>query len=145
MRESGWNQYAYNPSGATGIPQALPYTKMPRAAWLPWQGGSANPRAQIGWMIGYIASTYGDPVRAAQHEAAFNWYDRGGWLPPGLSLAYNGTGRPEAVGGGGTVINITVQVGHGTHPVAAAQEIIKLLNAGAKSGVKLRTSILGPG
>ena len=145
MRESGWNQYAYNPSGATGIPQALPYTKMPRAAWLPWQGGSANPRAQIGWMIGYIASTYGDPVRAAQHEAAFNWYDRGGWLPPGLSLAYNGTGRPEAVGGGGTVINITVQVGHGTHPVAAAQEIIKLLNLGAKSGVKLRTSILGPG
>ena len=145
MRESGWNQFAYNPSGATGIPQALPYTKMPRAAWLPWQGGSANPRAQIGWMIGYIASTYGDPVRAAQHEAAFNWYDRGGWLPPGLSLAYNGTGRPEAVGGGGTVINITVQVGHGTHPVAAAQEIIKLLNLGAKSGVKLRTSILGPG
>ena len=43
------------------------------------------------------------------------------------------------------MINITVQVGHGTHPVAAAQEIIKLLNLGAKSGVKLRTSILGPG
>jgi hypothetical protein len=29
--------------------------------------------------------------------------------------------------------------------VAAAQEIVKLLNQGARNGVKLRTSILGPG
>ena len=28
-------------------------------------------------------------------------YDSGGYLPVGLSMAYNGTGRPEAVGGGG--------------------------------------------
>ncbi len=35
-------------------------------------------------------------------------YDQGGWLPPGLSLAMNKTGRPERVmppgGGEGTVI-----------------------------------------
>ena len=54
MRESGWNQFAYNPSGATGIPQALPYSKMPRAAWLPSQGGQADPGTQISWMVGYI-------------------------------------------------------------------------------------------
>ena len=33
----------------------------------------------------------------------FASYDRGGFLPPGLSMAYNGTGRPEPVGGGLTV------------------------------------------
>jgi hypothetical protein len=32
---------------------------------------------------------------------AFNWYDNGGMLPPGLSIAMNGTGQPEKVGGGG--------------------------------------------
>jgi hypothetical protein len=30
-------------------------------------------------------------------------YDRGGWLPTGLSLALNNTGRPERVGGGGDI------------------------------------------
>jgi tape measure domain-containing protein len=34
--------------------------------------------------------------------------DRGGWLPPGLSLAYNGTGRPEPVGPAARTINVTV-------------------------------------
>ena len=28
-------------------------------------------------------------------------YDSGGYLPVGLSMAYNGTGKPEPVGGGG--------------------------------------------
>ena len=73
-RESGWNQYAYNPSGATGIPQALPWTKMPRAAWLPSQGGSASVVAQIAWGLGYIKTRYGDPDHAWAHEVANNWY-----------------------------------------------------------------------
>ncbi len=46
-------------------------------------------------------------------------YDRGGFLPPGLSLAYNGTGRPERVGGGNTfMFNITAV---GTDRSAARQ------------------------
>jgi hypothetical protein len=32
-----------------------------------------------------------------------NIFDQGGWLNPGLSLAYNGTGRPERVSNGPTV------------------------------------------
>ena len=92
-------QYADNPSsGAYGIPQALPFTKMPKAAWPASAGGSSNPRAQIGWMIDYIASVYGNPISADNHELNFHWYDKGGMLPPGLSLAYNGTGRGEPVG-----------------------------------------------
>jgi hypothetical protein len=95
MRESGWNQFARNPSsGAYGIAQALPPTKMPFAAQA---AGGSNPAAQIGWMAGYIASTYGDPIRAAQHEAAFNWYDGGGSLRPGVTLAVNTSGRAESV------------------------------------------------
>jgi hypothetical protein len=78
-QESGWNQLAYNSaSGATGIPQALPYTKMPRAAWLPFQGGSANVRAQESWGISYIGGRYGNPANAWAHEVGFNWYGNGG-------------------------------------------------------------------
>jgi len=113
-QESGWNQYAYNAgSGATGIPQSLPYTKMPRAAWLPSQGGSANVRAQESWGINYIQGRYGTPVGAWGHEVAFNWYDNGGFLPPGMSLAYNGTGKPERIpsprGGDGTTQNFFIR------------------------------------
>ena len=110
-RESGWNQYAYNASsGATGIPQALPYTKMPRAAWLPSQGGQANVMAQETWGGGYILGRYGNPSNAWAHELAYGWYDNGGWLRPGWTMAYNGTGRPEAVGGVGGV-HITLELG----------------------------------
>jgi hypothetical protein len=51
MAESGWNQFARNPSsGAYGIPQALPPSKMGAAANPP----ESNPTAQIRWMISYI-------------------------------------------------------------------------------------------
>jgi hypothetical protein len=74
MREAGWNQFARNPSsGAYGIPQALPPGKMGAAANPP----QSNPTAQIRWMIGYIQSRYGDPIAAAAHERAFNWYGGG--------------------------------------------------------------------
>ena len=78
MREAGWNQFARNPSsGAYGIPQALPPGKMGAAANPP----QSNPAAQISWMIGYIRSRYGDPIGAAAHERAFNWYAKGGLVP----------------------------------------------------------------
>jgi hypothetical protein len=33
-----------------------------------------NPATQIKWGLGYIASTYGDPVTAEAHEKAVGWY-----------------------------------------------------------------------
>jgi hypothetical protein len=108
MREAGFNRFARNPtSGAYGIPQALPPSKMPFAAQA---AGGSHAGPQLSWMYGYIGQRYGNPLQAWAHEAAFNWYDQGGWLPPGLSLAMNGTGRPERVGGGGDIIiqNVTV-------------------------------------
>ncbi len=93
MRESGWNQFARNPSsGAYGIAQALPESKYPFAGTA---AGGSNPTAQITWMWNYMAGRYGGPAGAAAHEAAFNWYDGGGTLLPGLSL--NTTGRKESV------------------------------------------------
>lgn len=52
---------------------------------------------QVSWMAGYMASRYG----AWAHEQAFNWYDRAGNLPPGVTLAVNDTGEPEDVDPGG--------------------------------------------
>jgi hypothetical protein len=73
-QESGWNQFAENASGAYGIPQSLPFTKMPKAAWPASAGGSSDPTAQISWGLGYIKGTYGDPCNAEAHEQSFGWY-----------------------------------------------------------------------
>jgi hypothetical protein len=63
--ESNWNPTARNPSsGAYGIPQALPYTKMPKAAWPNGVGGRADAATQIKWGIGYIKGRYGKPSSA---------------------------------------------------------------------------------
>jgi len=92
-QESGWNRFAYNASsGATGIPQALPYTKMPRAAWLPSQGGQASAGAQIDWGLNYIKGRYGSPAGAWAHEVANNWYAKGGLVPGYASGGVAGPG-----------------------------------------------------
>jgi hypothetical protein len=74
-RESSWSNTAKNPSsGAYGIPQALPYTKMPKAAWPPDKGGKADAEAQIRWGLTYIKGRYGTPSNAWAHETANSWY-----------------------------------------------------------------------
>ena len=73
-QESGWDQFAENASGAYGIPQALPFDKMPQAAWPASAGGSSDPTTQISWGLGYIKGTYGDPCGAWAHEESFGWY-----------------------------------------------------------------------
>jgi hypothetical protein len=69
--ESGWNVYATNPSsGAYGIPQALPGSKM-ASAGPDWQTDAAT---QIRWGLTYIKSLYGSPCGAWAHEEADGWY-----------------------------------------------------------------------
>lgn len=111
MGESGWNPWAVNPSsGAYGIPQSLGHGH-PYAL-----GDYAN---QIRWGIAYIRSRYGTSQAAygAWLSRSPHWYDTPGkYLPPGLSLAMNGTGRPERVltpgeSAGGVNVYITVQPG----------------------------------
>lgn len=69
-RESGWNVYAANPSGAYGIPQALPGSKMATAG-ADW---ATNPATQISWGLGYIAARYGTPCGAWGHSQSAGWY-----------------------------------------------------------------------
>ncbi len=70
-RESGWKYTAKNPSsGAYGIPQALPGSKM-ISAGSDWR---TNPRTQIAWGLSYIKSRYGTPCAAWAHSEATNWY-----------------------------------------------------------------------
>lgn len=69
-QESGWSVTAENPSGAYGIPQALPGDKM-ASAGADWM---TNPVTQITWGLGYIQSVYGTPCVAWDHEEADGWY-----------------------------------------------------------------------
>lgn len=70
-KESGWNYQAYNrSSGAYGIPQALPGSKM-GSAGADWQ---TNPATQIAWGLGYISGRYGTPCGAWGHSQSTGWY-----------------------------------------------------------------------
>ena len=70
-RESGWNYRAENPSsGAYGIPQSLPGSKM-ASAGKDWR---TNPETQIKWGLSYIQGRYKTPVGAWAHFQAKNWY-----------------------------------------------------------------------
>lgn len=90
-QESGWINQVNKSSGAYGIPQALPGDKM-ASAGPDWR---TNVNTQINWGLGYIAGRYGSPQAAWAHEVSHNWYDDGGMLPQGLSLAMNNTGAGE--------------------------------------------------
>ena len=69
-RESGWRYNAENASGAYGIPQALPGSKMATAGadWM------TNPATQIKWGLGYIQGRYGDPCSAWSYWEAHGYY-----------------------------------------------------------------------
>jgi hypothetical protein len=70
-KESGWNPSATNPSsGAYGIPQSLPASKMATAG----ADYRTNPATQIRWGLTYIKSSYGSPCSAWAHSQAVNWY-----------------------------------------------------------------------
>jgi hypothetical protein len=76
MAEAGFNRFARNPSsGAYGIPQALPPSKLPFAGQA---AGGSHAGPQIAWMYNYIAGRYGNPVNAWAHEVANHWYASGG-------------------------------------------------------------------
>jgi hypothetical protein len=105
-QESGWNAYAANPtSNARGIPQNI-------NGWSAYAPG--DYQAQIRWGDSYIFQRYGNPANAWGHEKAFNWYDNGGWLRPGMNVMMNGTGGWEHLtrdSGGGSAIALEVASG----------------------------------
>jgi hypothetical protein len=68
--ESGWSSTAANPSGAYGIPQAAPGSKM-SSAGSDWR---TNPVTQITWGLSYIANAYGTPCQAWGFWQSHLWY-----------------------------------------------------------------------
>lgn len=70
-KESGWRANAANPSsGAYGIPQALPGSKM-ASAGADW---ATNANTQVDWGLGYITSRYKTPCGAWGHSQSVGWY-----------------------------------------------------------------------
>jgi len=70
-RESNWLYTATNPSsGAYGIPQSLPASKMASAG----ADYRTNPVTQIRWGLGYIKQVYGTPCAAWAHSQSTGWY-----------------------------------------------------------------------
>lgn len=66
QKESGWNPNARNRSGACGLAQALPCSKVP--------GNPLNPVDSLNWMHGYVMKRYGSWEKAVAHSKARGWY-----------------------------------------------------------------------
>jgi hypothetical protein len=66
-RESRWTPDAWNDdSGACGLPQALPCSKLP--------GYPHDVRAQLGWFFSYVEDRYGSVWGAQDFWSAHGWY-----------------------------------------------------------------------
>lgn len=66
-QESGWNPNAINPSsGACGLAQALPCSKVP--------GNPLDPVDSLRWMNGYVNGRYGGWQQALAFKQANGWY-----------------------------------------------------------------------
>jgi hypothetical protein len=71
IKESNWNYRASNKrTGAHGIPQALPATKMDSAG-TDWR---TNPVTQISWGLRYIDVRYETPCKDWAKFKRSNWY-----------------------------------------------------------------------
>jgi SLT domain-containing protein len=115
LHESGLNVNAINltdSNAAAGDPsRGLMQTIMTTFQAYHQAGTSGNiydPTANIAAAINYIKARYGSVynvpgVVSLSHGGPYVGYDSGGYLMPGLTMAYNGTGQPEMVtptGGG---------------------------------------------
>ena len=70
-RESGWNPNAVNKkSGACGIPQSLPCSKMKSES----SDYRTNYKTQVRWGLKYIKARYGSPSNAWGHSKRKGWY-----------------------------------------------------------------------
>lgn len=67
-RESGWNPKSHSASGACGIPQALPCSKIAASY------GSNTWQNQVKWGLRYISGKYGSPSKAWATFQSQGWY-----------------------------------------------------------------------
>jgi len=71
QKESSWNYKAKNKrSGACGIPQAKPCSKMKKFG----KDYKTNCKTQIRWGLWYIKKRYKTPTKAWKHFQKRHWY-----------------------------------------------------------------------
>lgn len=132
--ESSWNPHATNAgSGAYGIPQALPASKL-AAAGKDWRD---NPITQLKWMLNYIKGRYGTATNAKAFWQSHHWYADGGWsdepaifgeVPNEPEAAINPK-RSTADG----LIAQTIVARAGEDPNSFAGQLVKTAKAGAQN------------
>lgn len=92
QEDASWSTTAQNPtSSAYGIAQNI-------GGIAGYGPGGGTAQVQLNWMDNYIKGRYGTPAAAEAFHLAHGYYDSGGWLPTGASIAINNTGAPEPVG-----------------------------------------------
>jgi Transglycosylase SLT domain len=108
MAESGGNPRAFNPSGASGLWQIL---------GLPFPGNPFDPLTNARMAVSKYRSQGLGAWEAYTNGAYRAFYDRGGWLRPGATVAVNNTGEPERVlspaesrRGGGALVHVGTMV-----------------------------------
>jgi SLT domain-containing protein len=137
-QESGGNPFAINLTDinarmgdpSRGLMQTIMSTFMAyRSFSLP--NDIYNPIANIFAGLNYAVNSpnyRGRPLSSVMLQAG--GYDHGGYLPTGLSLAYNGTGRPEPVGhGGGGTYYVTVNMPFGSTRAEVENGLVKALDS----------------
>ncbi len=99
-----WKGRRVSIGGVTGTQIGNSYStgRRPAALGFPHRGHVVLASNKPGHVI--EAPFTGARVREVRSSRGYDWrwpknakYDSGGYLPPGLSLAYNGTGKPEPV------------------------------------------------
>jgi phage-related protein len=110
---NGWLDMGHAVDTTRAVQRAglMRHTRPPRGAIVLWDT-SVNPSGHIAVADGkgYTLNNWGGDTieRIANIDSAVGWtppesfiignkYDRGGFLPPGWSMNYNGTGKPEPV------------------------------------------------
>ncbi|MGH8879290.1 MAG: hypothetical protein ACRD0P_18425, partial [Stackebrandtia sp.] len=104
-KESSGSVTANNPdSTAFGLGQLISdnrvaYARRLGLAWRRERGdtGTTNRDAQLAMMRMYMRERYGGPRGAYNFHRGHGWYDNGGTLRPGWTMAYNGTGKNETI------------------------------------------------
>jgi hypothetical protein len=139
---TGWKtQIGRQKATIAGISKMLGYSDAQRAAII-----KANPPAQTGVLAqhsygGDVANNLGTVLAAAlgpftgAARGGLVSYDRGGWLKPGATMAWNGTGRPEQVvparGGGGQAAKLELEITGGDQElVTLLRKIVKVKGGG---------------
>lgn len=96
---------------------------------------ASRTRASAGWRPYTRYGANASPSQAHTNHVHVAWYDKGGTLRPGWTMAYNGTGRNERVvpaGGRATTIvnNYTINATHYSDAQALQRELVNLNKQG---------------